>query len=421
MSYPHVDPHHIFGQDLIKVFGPKASRRHISTLTPQDKKQILDNLPEHVDTDDLGDRPSFFQVTNKILTICQQTGALNGVDLDWCNDLRNGALIRHDSAYVDVSMCYKNNNVQRGIWLRHLVKDILFEFNPTNVLSGLARKLSDGTVNLNNGQHRTIGCIIVGVRKVPVEHISSDLLSIDVDEYATDNLNTLASSEFDNYRIRVWRNKIRKAEGRTQLEPEDIKMEDIFEIHASKRSRFVEKGKGTDNLKPLECSGIGNMIKYYDTYGRDIYERALDINCTVWNKSPVSTANCWGLMEFLTVQRDQGGLGGPTIDWTIQQAISSRYSNPGRTGMHIDFKNLINKDPVFNALNLPEPKIIAAGIYKICSIMAPHVNWAPIMYKGVDMSTAYLGKLRIMPPARASFAATVQASVAAPTISQQVA
>jgi len=397
MSYLNVDPRDLFGQDLIKVFGPKVMRRHVSTLTYKEKEDIIKKLPLLVDTDDLGPRPSIFQVVNKILTILQQSGTMMGIDLDWCDDLRKGQLVRHDSAYVDVAVCYKNNDVQRGIWLQHLVRDILFSFNPTNVLSGLARKLKDGTVNLNNGQHRTVACVIVGVRQIPIEYIASDLLSVDVDEYATDNLNTLASSEYDNFRIRVWRNKIRKSEGRTDLDDEDVRMEDLWDIHAAKQSRFVEKG--TANPRPLECTGVGNMRKYFKQYGKDLYIRALDINCTVWSKAAISTANCWGLMEFLETQRDQKGLYDEMFDFSVQQAIQRRYSNPGRSGMHHDFKNVINRHSVASELKIPEEKIIAAGIYKICKVTYPTVDFAPILFNARNVADEFMANYRIMPPA----------------------
>lgn len=395
--HPHVDPTQIFGKDLILVFGPKAKRRHVSTLTPAEKQAILAKVPVYVETDDCSsdNRPSIFQVTNKVLTILQQTGALMGVDLDWCDDLRKGKLVRHSSAYIDVSLCYKNNDVQRGIWLRHLIMDILFSFNPTNVLSGLARKLNDGTYNLNNGQHRTVACVIVGVREIPLEYIVSDLISVDVDEYATDNLDTLSSSEFDHYRIRVWRNKIRKSEGRKDLEPQDIKMEAIHDLHASKRSRFVEKG--TENPKPLECTGVGNMIKYHDRYGHDIYAKALDIVTTVWYKSPISTANCWGIMEFLETQLNGKGHKDDMFIYAVQSAIAQRYSDPSKSGMHREIKNVVKYNSVFKELDLPEPKVIAAGIYKIVKTYNPGFDLEPIKYNGKDMTKEYMDGFRVMP------------------------
>jgi hypothetical protein len=397
MSYPNVDPRDLFGQDLIKVFGPKSQRKHISTLSAKQKNDILEKIPVYVDTDDLGERPGMYSVTNKILYELQKSQALIGIDLDWCDDLRQGLLVRDDSAYIHTALTYKNNRVQRGIFLRHLLQDILFKFNPSEVLTGLARKLGDGTYNLNNGQHRTVTCIILGVRAIPVEFINSDHVSVDVDLYATDNLGTLVASNFDQHRVRVWRNKIRKSEGRVDLEPDDQIHEEVHDIHAQRGSRFVEKGKV--NPKPLECTGVGNMVSYYEEYGRDVYGRAVDIVCTVWNKSALSTANCWGLMEFLETQRDQKGLADPMVDFTIQQSIGKRYSDPYKSGMHNDFKNLVKKDPEFSDLDLPEKKVVAAGIYKLCKTHAPQIDWAPIMHNGKDIAETYLGKFKILPAA----------------------
>ena len=406
---PHVDPTDIYGQDLVLVFGPKANRRHISTLTAAEKRAIITSVPEYVSTEDLGPRPSIFQVVNKILFILQQTKALEGLDFDWCTDLRAGQLIRHDSMYVDVGICYKNNKVQRGIWLQHLLEDILFCFNPTNVLSGLARKLKDGTLNLNNGQHRTITCVIVGIRQIPVEYIASDMESVDVDEYATDNLNTLASSEYDNHRVRVWRIKVRREEGRTDLELDDAKHESLHDLHASKGSRFVEKG--TVNTKPLECTGVGNMVKYYDQYGHDVYAKALDVVCSAWSKSALSTANCWGLMEFISAQETANGPLDQMFIWKLQNALCTRWSDPARSSMHNDIKRVVSSNPDFAELKLPEPKVIAAGIFKVVKNAHPDLALAPIVHsvKGKDgavmkrdMTETYMGNLRIMPQRKAA-------------------
>ena len=267
----------------------------------------------------------------------QQTQALAGIDLDWCTDLRTGKLQRHDSAYIQVSNCYKNNKVQRGIWLQHLLLDILFEFDPSNVLTGLSRRLSDGTDNLNNGLHRTTGCIILGVREIPVEYIVSDLESVDVDLYATDNLNTLSSSEFDDYRIRVRRNQVRKAEKRTDLIQKDIDRERMHDIHARYGSRFVEKG--SESVLAKECTGVGNMIKYYDMYGPEIYERAVSICCAVFSKTTFATANAWAVMEFIERQMEAGTFQDQQLmDWAIQQSIQHKYSDPKLNGMHLAIK-----------------------------------------------------------------------------------
>lgn len=380
----HADPRSNFGQDLIKVFGPTGSRKHISKFTALEIEAILKQVPEYVDTDDLGPRPSFFQITNKILLVLERSKALNGVDLDWCVTLSNRAMRRHPDHYFHISKLYKNNSVQRGIKLRHLLKDILFPFNPDQVLMGLARYFEDGTANVNNAQHRTIACIIIGITEIPLEGQESDLESVDVDLYATDNLNTLSASPFDAFRIQVRRNIVRKAEGRTDLIPGDIKCEDVFNIHARHGSRFIEKG---GDVFAKEFTGVGNMLNYYDTYGANIYERSVGIICSVFSKAPMSgTGNVWGLMEFLREQENNGTFTDDMeLDWAVQESLMYKYTDPKKSGMHLDIKSAF-KDFLERAsgdwVDCPEPRIVAAGITKLCRISYPEVNWPVLNYKG---------------------------------------
>lgn len=391
----HANPRDNFGEDLIKVFGPKASRQHISKFTPAQIDDIIDSVPEYVDTDDLGPRPSFFQIVNKILLILQRSGTLNGIDLNWCTTLSNRAMRRHPDHYFHISKLYKNNSVQRGIKLRHLLRDILFPFNPDNVLMGLARYLKDGTLNVNNAQHRTVACIIVGITDIPFEGIASELESVDVDLYATDNLHTLSASPFDEYRIQVRRNVIRKAEGRTDLIDTDIKCEDIFNIHDRYGSRFVEKG---GDVLAKEFTGVGNMLKYYDTYGADIYERALSIICAVFPKAPMSgTGNVWGMMEFLREQENNGTFAdNMELDWSVQEALSYKYTDPKKSGMHLDIKGAFkdfmeSSSKAKDFIECPEQRIIAAGITKLCKISYPEINWPTINYHGKDIEDTLSG------------------------------
>jgi hypothetical protein len=394
MSYPHQDPKAIYGADLIKVFGPKANRKHVLSLTPQEKTAILDKVPEYVDTDDLGPRPSFYQITNKVLWVLQQSSALNGIDLTWCDSLSTGSTMhRNPEHYISTDLSYKNNSVQRGIWLRHLLKDILFEFDPNHVLMGLARKQSDGTYNFNNGQHRQVGCIIMGIREIPAEWQDSDLESVDVDQYATDNLHTLSASPFDEFRIQVRRNKIRKSENRTDLIEGDIKCETVYEIHNKYGSKFVEKGSSVIN--PKECTGVGNMLTYFDTYGEDIYDRAVAISCSVFSKSPLATGNCWGLMEFLKEQKNNANFADTaTLDWLVQSALMHRYASGVRNGMHLDIKTAFKKFQETATTRdfdgCTEPRQIAAGIEKLCRVVHPTENWAPIRYNGKDIITTLI-------------------------------
>lgn len=394
----HADPRSNFGQDLIKVFGPTSSRKHISKFTAQEIDSIVESVPEYVDTDDLGVRPSFYQIVNKILLILERSKALNGIDLDWCSTLGNRLMRRHPSHYFHVSKLHKNNSVQRGIKLRHLLKDILFPFNPDHVLMGLARYLKDGTINVNNAQHRTVACIIIGITDIPFEGQESELESVDVDLYATDNLNTLSASPFDAFRIQVRRNVVRKAEGRADLIPGDVKCEDIFNIHARHGSRFIEKG---GDVFAKEFTGVGNMLKYYDQYGADIYDRAVGIACSVFSKAPMSgTGNVWGLMEFLREQENNGTFADTMeLDWAVQESLMYKYTDPRKSGMHLDIKSAF-KDFLETAtgdwVDCPEPRQLAAGITKLCRISYPEVDWPAINYKGKSIE-ATLKSFKVPP------------------------
>lgn len=400
MSFPHIDPKLLFGEDLIQIFGPRSNRRHIKTLTASEKRAILNKIPVYVSTDDLGNRPSFFQITNKILSVLQQTQALVGIDLDWQVDLFSNSLERPKSSFIRAEYCYKNNKSQRGIFLRHLVEDILFVFVPTLFLTGLARKLSDGTVNLNDAQHRNVGGIILGIRDIPVDSLTSDLESVDIDQYAAVNLNSLAASDYDHFRIRVMRNKARKAEGRTDLDPYDIAAEEMYELHLKYGSKFIEKG--TDRVLPLECTGVGIMKNYFEHYGATIYERALAIVVSVFSKSQLSTANCWGLMEFITEQMNAGVLNNNSqlLDFRITQSILTRYSDPSRSGMHLDIKRAFDKGDG-KELDIAERRKIAAGIWKICTTINPEINWAPIKFNDRNIAD-YLTEFRVMPVLQAA-------------------
>lgn len=398
----YADPRDNFGQDLIKVFGPKSTRKHISKFTPQEIDAILEQLPEYVPTDDLGPRPSLYQVVNKVLLICERSKALNGIDLNWCSSLNspNRAMRRHPSHYFHASKLYKNNSVQRGIKLRHLLLDILFPFNPDSVLMGLARHLNDGTHNVNNAQHRTVACIIIGIYDIPFEGQASELESVDVDLYATDNLHTLSASPFDEFRIQVRRNQVRKAEGRTDLVASDMKCEDVFDIHARYGSRFIEKVPAKE-VGAKECTGVGNMLKYYDTYGADIYERGVAIICNVFSKAALATGNCWGVFEFLKEQENNGTFVDPMeLDWAIQESLLYKYTDPKKTGMHLDIKNAfkhhLESGKGAHFLECPEPRQIAAGIGKLCKISYPETSWAPINYHGQDIEKT-LGEFKAPP------------------------
>ena len=133
------DPKDVWGANLDSVFGQTSERVHISEIDYAEKQKRIMSVPAYVDTDDLGQFPSLYEVVNKVLRILKHHGALKGIDLDWQDEysLVENGLTRHREVYKHTSKMYKNNKVQRGIQLRHLLEDILFNYDPKKVLTGL--------------------------------------------------------------------------------------------------------------------------------------------------------------------------------------------------------------------------------------------------------------------------------------------
>jgi hypothetical protein len=69
--------------------------------------------------------------------------------------------------------------------------------------------------------------------------------------------------------------------------------------------------------------------------------------------------------------------------------------------MHLDIKKafkdfLENNSNGHKFLECPEPRIIAAGIGKICKTHFPDIQWAPILYRQQSIEEG-LKKFKIMP------------------------
>jgi hypothetical protein len=391
----NVDPHKLFGTDLSAVFGPIANRIHISKLTNQEIKARIEKLPKYVSTDHLGDFPTLFEIANTILLKMKQSKALEGVDLDWCSTLKTTGLVRPDEMYKPVAQCAKNNKAQRGIQLRHLVGDILFKFNPKWVQTGLARfSEKTGHYYLNDAQHRYIGCIILGVREIPLEYEVSEFKSVDVQQYSCVNLGSLVASEFDKYRTMVETVRIAESEGNEITDPDFLAAWNIYKILEAYGCRMIEKGG--EPAKALECTGAGNLIKHYKDYGEEIFTRAIDINVSVFTKAPLATPNVWGLCEFIKRQKDADVLDGNDmfVDMYIAESLSHHYPDGKRNGFYLEVHRALDKSEAAD-YSIPYEDIVAAGIEKVARIVHPDVAWAPVMFNSVNISENYLEEMYV--------------------------
>ena len=381
----NVDPKALFGEDLNKVFGIKANRKHIRTFNSILKHKIIKKIPEYVNTDVLGDDPSLFDIANLCLEILEKCGALQGIDLDWFDDklFQEKTLVR-SATYVDVKKVVKNKDVQRGIQLRHLVKDILFNFDPQCVYTGIARfSKSKNLFYLNDAQHRFVACIILGIRSIPLDYIVSEYRSDDIKQYAAVNIRSLSASEFDKYRIK------RQAVTAKKKEVPDINISDEFdddfikayqlgEVLSAYGCKLIEKGSA-EKTKENESTGVYNLLKIFSDYGEKLFIRALDINQRVFYKAPISSPNLLGICEFIVLQTEaEVGVTEIEMDRAIVDSLRHKY-NPNRNGFYRECMGCF-KDGEAKLYAVPEAKKIAAGVLKLVKANTVGVEWVNIIH-----------------------------------------
>jgi hypothetical protein len=373
-----------FGSDLFKLLGPRAERRKWSALTPLERKKRLAKIPVYIPTRSLGKHPKLVDIVvycfNRLVNMGVDNPLL-GIDLPEFESLIQAAeldgvpAMNYDEHTLrNIDILYKNAAKQRDVFLRHIFEDIVFRFNAGLVFPGIGRMNSKGMLFVNDAQHRTLACIILGIEAVPIHYINSDDEYWDVAQYAGINIHSLSASEFDKYRIRVQR-RIEAVAAGFAVEPEDELSYELHDLFDNLGITVAEKGDslGTNSLV---LTSIGNMIKYREEYKKDSFDRATTLNAQMFPTCKFHTANSWGLMEFFKNQD-------PTInpmqmDYAIMNALKTRWTkdNVGNQ-MHSQFKEAYKAQTgtAATASRAPEPLIIAHGIYQVCMKYDPDTNW----------------------------------------------
>jgi hypothetical protein len=373
-----------FGSDLFKLLGPKAQRQPWSSLTPQERKKRLAKIPVYIPTRSLGKHPKLVDIVvycfNRLVNMGVDNPLL-GIDLPEFEslieaaELANVPAMNYDEHTLrDIDILYKNAAKQRDVFLRHIFEDIVFRFNAGLVFPGIGRMNSKGMLFVNDAQHRTLACIILGIETVPIHYINSDDEYWDVAQYAGINIHSLSASEFDKYRIRVQR-RIEAVAAGFPVESEDELSYELHELFDNLGITVAEKGDslGTNSLV---LTSIGNMIKYREEYKKDSFDRATTLNAQMFPTCKFHTANSWGLMEFFKNQ--DSTINPMQMDYAIMNALKTRWTkdNVGNQ-MHSQFKESYKAQTGTAATSsrAPEPLIIAHGIYQVCIKYEPDTNW----------------------------------------------
>lgn len=377
-----------FGADLFKLLGPKADRVTWGSLTPQERKNRLSRIPVYIPTRSLGKAPTLVDVViycfNRLVNMGEDN-PLWGIDLPEFESLVAAAELDNVPAMnygpdllKKIDTLYKNAHKQRDVFLRHIFEDIVFRFNAGLVFPGIGRKDNKGRIFVNDAQHRTLACIILGIEEVPVAYIHSDDEYWDVAQYAAINIHSLSASEFDRYRIRVQR-RIEAVAAGVAVEEEDELSYELHELFDDLGIIVAEKGDNAPNGSVgLVLNSIGNMINYRETYKKEHFTRATEMNARMFPTCKFQTANSWGLMEFLKTQ--DANIDPMQMDYAITNALKKRWArdNSGNA-MHKNIKDTYKAETNVNATNsrVPEPVIIAEGIYQVCQKYSPDIAWNP--------------------------------------------
>lgn len=373
-----------FGEDLFKLLGPKAERVKWESLTPQERKRRLAKIPVYIPTRSLGKYPKLIDIVIHCFNRLTNMGLDNpllGIDLPEFESLVQAAEVdgvpamnydEHTLRAIDI--LYKNAAKQRDVFLRHIFEDIVFRFNAGLVFPGIGRMNSRGMLFVNDAQHRTLACIILGIEYVPIHYITSDDEYWDVAQYAGINIHSLSASEFDKYRIRVQR-YIESLNAGMPVEPDDMLSYELHDLFDNLGITVAEKGD-TLGTNSLVLTAVGNMIKYREEYVKDHFDRATTINAQMFPTCKFYTANSWGLMEFLKYQNP--ALNSMQMDYAIMNALKKRWSkdNVGNQ-LHSQFKEAYKSQTGTSATSsrAPEPLIIAQGIYQVCKKYEPNFSW----------------------------------------------
>jgi len=377
-----------FGADLFKLLGPKADRVKWETLPKAERNSRIARIPVYIPTRSLGKAPTLVDVViycfNRLVNMGEDN-PLWGIDLPEFENLVAAAELDNVPAMnygpdllKKIDTLYKNAHKQRDVFLRHIFEDIVFRFNAGLVFPGIGRKDSKGRIFVNDAQHRTLACIILGIEEVPIAYIHSDDEYWDVAQYAAINIHSLSASEFDRYRIRVQRRIEAIAAGMAVEEADELSYE-LHELFDDLGIIVAEKGDNAPNGSVgLVLNSIGNMINYRETYKKDHFTRATEMNARMFPTCKFQTANSWGLMEFLKTQ--DPNIDPMQMDYAITNALKKRWArdNAGNA-LHKNIKDTYKAVTKVAATNsrVPEPVIIAEGIYQVCQKYSPDITWNP--------------------------------------------
>lgn len=284
-----------FGADLSEVLGPKLSRVPYDQLSQADVERRLELVDEKLFLTSMrGGKQQIMETFKQFLRHLVHTKALHGVDFPLMNIMPMEGTQRHA-----IEKGWINYKSQRCLYARHTVQLIL-KFDPWSVFNGVGRMTTDlRKVFINDAQHRTIACMIFGVRYVAIQYVISDDENIDIDQFCACNVDNLPSELYDNYRNRKERAQAYIDVGRPPVR-EDKFMWDIGQWAQRYNINVARSGSAEANGP----RGISHMPDIYKSarLGLPVMNAAAALLVKVYPTDPMKSANLVGLSDLLSQQ-----------------------------------------------------------------------------------------------------------------------
>ena len=296
-GYPEVIAQR-FGKDLDQILGPVSQRRPYDQISQTEVESRLELVDEKLFLANMrGGKQQLLQTFYDLLEHLEDTKALWGIDIPLMNIMPMEGVERHA-----VEKLWINYRSQRTLYARHIVQ-IVFKFDPWSVFNGIGRMTKDlKRLFINDAQHRTIACMIFGIRYMSVQYRISDDENVDIDQFCACNVDNLPSEAYDNYRNRKERCDAYIQAGRPPIR-EDKFMWDIAQWAQRWAVNICRVGDPVAN----GARGISHMADLYKSarMGFDVMDAAAAVLVKVYPNDPMKSANLVGLCELLKQQEPE--------------------------------------------------------------------------------------------------------------------
>jgi hypothetical protein len=371
----------MFGEDLYALLGPPANRVPWSSLSKKEQRTRINNVPEYVDARKINPkRTSLEEMFILLINECLNLGDKNpfyGLDLPVFDSLPEmceayGVPELHQQRTPVANMVH-NNETQRQIKFRHMFRDIIVCFQPNKITSGYGRMDSKGRLFVNDAKHRILGGMFFGIEEFSLNYIISDDELEDVEQFATENISPEPASEVNKWNIRVMRSRGRLNADKPVLDEDDTSywLSEQFDINGVTVVEKEDREGPTSN----RLSGVGNMIKYTEEYGKPLMALGIEFDARCFPTTVFKTANAWGMAEFLQAQDpDVLKENQHAIMHEIKMAVKKYLpkENQGNK-LHQSIKDAM-REQTEGSIRY-EPMVIAKGIYKIVSKYSTDNSW----------------------------------------------